>query len=219
MLRHFSTSGDLWCVQTFIVLHWPTSADASLLHGHPRYAHKYSQRAQLLWKTVIGRRRPIHSDEVWMHHYGAFILPSLYIGRRLSTSLDVALHRWAMPQRQDLASLGIGRRWTSTDAQRWSLNAPLWCVQTSIILHRPTSVDASLLWDYPRYAHKHSQGTKLLWTTSIGRRWRCTAMKSECTIMVRSDFIAVHWSTSADARLSQQLCALRIIVRVTRVAM
>ena len=73
--------------------------------------------------------------------YGAFILPSLYIGRRLSTSLDVALpHRWAMPQRQDLASLGIGRR--------------------------------------------------------------CTAMKSECTIMVRSDFIDVHRSTSANASRS-----------------
>ena len=32
-------------------------------------AHKYSQRAKLLWKTSIGRRRPMHNDEVWTHHY------------------------------------------------------------------------------------------------------------------------------------------------------
>ena len=36
--------------------------------------------------------------------------------------------------------------------------------------------------------------------------------------MVHSDFIAVHRSMSADANLSQQLCSLRILVRVTRVA-
>ena len=33
--------------------------------------------------------------------------------------------------------------------------------------------------------------------------------------IVHSDFIAIHRSTSADAILSQQLCALRIFVRVT----
>ena len=33
--------------------------------------------------------------------------------------------------------------------------------------------------------------------------------------MVHSDYIAVHRSTSADASLSQQLCPLRIFVRVT----
>ena len=37
--------------------------------------------------------------------------------------------------------------------------------------------------------------------------------------MVHSDFIAVHRSTSADARLSQQLCTLRIFVNVAWVAM
>ena len=37
-------------------------------------------------------------------------------------------------------------------------------------------------------------------------------------IMVHSDFIAVHRSMSDDASLSQQLCALRIYVRVTLVA-
>ena len=61
------------------------------------------------------------------------------------------------------------------------------CVQTSIVLHRPTS-DASLLWDYPRYAHK----------------------------IMHSDFIAVHRSSS-DASRSQQLCALWMFVRITRV--
>ena len=79
----------------------------------------------------------MHNDEVWTHHYGAFRLPSLCIGRRLTMS-----------------------------------------------------VDASLLWDYPRYAHK---------------------------IMVHSDFIAVHRSTSSDASRSQQLCALWMFVRITRV--
>ena len=42
-------------------------------------------------------------------------------------------------------------------------------------------------------------------------------MKSERTIMVRSDFIAVHQSTSADASRSQQVCALWMFVRITRV--
>ena len=37
-------------------------------------------------------------------------------------------------------------------------------------------------------------------------------------LMVYSDFIAVHRSTSVDASLSQQFCALRIFVRVTWVA-
>ena len=44
------------------------SADTGLLRGYPLYAHKYSQSAKLLWKTSIGRRRQMHSDEVWMHH-------------------------------------------------------------------------------------------------------------------------------------------------------
>ena len=39
-----------------------------------------------------------------------------------------------------------------------------------------------------------------------------------CTIMVHSDFIAVHRSTSVDASLSQRLCTLRIFVPVTWVA-
>ena len=43
-------------------------------------------------------------------------------------------------------------------------------------------------------------------------------MTSECTLIVRSDFIAVYRSTPVDASLSQQLCALRIFVRPTRVA-
>ena len=35
---------------------------------HPLgYAHKYSQRAKFLWKTSIGRRRLMYSDEVRMH--------------------------------------------------------------------------------------------------------------------------------------------------------
>ena len=37
-------------------------------------------------------------------------------------------------------------------------------------------------------------------------------------LMVHSDFIAVHRSTSADASLLQQLCALRIFVHVAWVA-
>ena len=37
--------------------------------------------------------------------------------------------------------------------------------------------------------------------------------------MVHSDFIAVHWSTSTYASLSQQLWALKIYVYVTWVAM
>ena len=65
-----TTDYGLWCVRTSIVFHRPTSADACLLRGHPRYAHKYSQRAKLLWKTSIGRRRPMHGNEIWTHNYG-----------------------------------------------------------------------------------------------------------------------------------------------------
>ena len=38
-----------------------------ILHGYPCYAHKYLQRAKLLRKTSIGRRRLMHSDEVGTH--------------------------------------------------------------------------------------------------------------------------------------------------------
>ena len=41
--------------------------------------------------------------------------------------------------------------------------------------------------------------------------------KDAFILMVHSDLIAVHRSTSADASLSQHLCALRIFVCVTRV--
>ena len=48
--------GELWFIQTSIVLHRLASAAASLLRGYPRCAHKYSQRAKLLRNTSIGRR-------------------------------------------------------------------------------------------------------------------------------------------------------------------
>ena len=66
-LKDFFFLSPKWCIQTSIVLHRPTSADASLVPGYPHYAHKNSQRTKLLWKTSIGRRRPMHCDEVWMH--------------------------------------------------------------------------------------------------------------------------------------------------------
>ena len=53
---------NLWCFQTSIVLHRPTSADARLLRGYPRYAGKYWQQAKLLWKTSMCRRRPMPTD-------------------------------------------------------------------------------------------------------------------------------------------------------------
>ena len=107
MLRHFSTSGDLWCVHTSIVVHWPTSFNIARCH------------------------------------------PSS-LSDATATRLGIAGHR----------SSSIVNRCTAMKSD-----------QTSIVLHRPTSVDASLLWDYPCYAHKHSQRAKLLWTTSIGRHW------------------------------------------------
>ena len=58
----------LQCVQTSIVLHWPTSANASVLRDYPRCAHKYLQCLKLLWKISIGRRWLMH-NEVWKHHY------------------------------------------------------------------------------------------------------------------------------------------------------
>ena len=65
-----TTKISSWCIQNFIVLHRPTSANASLLRGYPRCAYKYSQHSKLLWKTSIDRRRLMLSDEVWIHHHG-----------------------------------------------------------------------------------------------------------------------------------------------------
>ena len=48
------------------------SANASLLRGYPRCVQKYSQDSKLLWKTTIGRQRPMHSDEVWMPQKSSF---------------------------------------------------------------------------------------------------------------------------------------------------
>ena len=72
-LELFRLNRNTWQVCIFHVMvrsdfYRFASDDASLLRGYPRYAHKYAQRAKLLWKTSIGRRQPIHSKEVWMHH-------------------------------------------------------------------------------------------------------------------------------------------------------
>ena len=48
--------------------------------------------------------------------------------------------------------------------------------------------------------------------------WIALLHSSTDWLMVHSDFIAMHRSTSPNASLSQQLCALRIFVRVTWVA-
>ena len=92
-----------------------------------------------------------------------------------------------------------------TDVQQWSLNAPLilrhfstsgnlWCVHTSIIVHWPTSFNIARC---RPSSLSDATATRLgiaghLSTSSVDR---CTAMKSERTIMVRSDFITVHRST------------------------
>ena len=149
-----------------------------------------------------------------MATYGAFILPSLYIGRRLLTSLDVALHRWAMPQRQELASLGIGRSPSSTDAQRWSLNTSLWCVlvrlpsfcisrRLSTLVFcgtRPTRVLCTLsLWhrsamkgDIERCQKASADVQRWKYERTISRHlyW------NDVTLMVHSDFIAAHRSAN-----------------------
>ena len=114
-----------------------------------------------------------------------------------------------------------------TDVQQWSLNAPLmlrhfstsgylWCVHTSIVVHWPTSFDIA------RCRPSSLSDTTATRLGIAGHRStssvdRCTAMKSERTIMVNSDFIDVHRSTSANASRSQQLCALWMFVRIARV--
>ena len=81
--------------------------------------------------------------------------------------------------------------------------------------------DASLLHDYPRYAHKYSQLANLLWKSSIGRHWPHMAKKSECTIIIVAAYltpdnlnacvIQVHtrraphavWNCSANVRMKK----------------
>ena len=53
----------------------------------------------------------------------------------------------------------------------------------SFLIHRPTSAEASLLRGYLCCAHEYLERGKLLWKTSIGRRRRCTAMKSDWIIL------------------------------------
>ena len=65
-LKITQVRSGLWCVQTSIVLYRPTSVDASLFAWLPVLRAQIFARAKLLWKTsIIGRRRPMHSDEVW----------------------------------------------------------------------------------------------------------------------------------------------------------
>ena len=66
----------------------------------------------------------------------------------------------------------------------------LWCVQTCSVLYRLTSVDASLLRDYPRYAHKYSQCQSCCERLASADIYRCTAMKSECTIILHSKHLS-----------------------------
>ena len=61
---------------------------------------------------------------------------------------------------------------------------PCWCVQTSIVLHRLMSADASLLCGYPRCVHnicKTQSCCERLISADVDR---CTAKKSDCTVQV-----------------------------------
>ena len=128
----------------------------------PFIAERYhSDKTWHRWASVDVQRRPMHSDEVWTHHYGVFRLPSFCIGRLLSTLV--------------------------------------FCVTTRVMR---TNI------------HNAQSCCERLASADVDR---CTAMKSECTIMVNSDFIDVHRSTSANASRSQQLCALWMFVRIARV--
>ena len=124
MLRHFSTSGDLWCVHTSIVVHRPTSFD-------------------------IARCRPSSLSDA------------------TATRLGIAGHR----------SKSIVDQCTAMKSERIIM---VRSGQTSIVLHWPTSVDSSLLWDYPRFVHivavasLSDEGRHRAMSKGVGR---CTTME------------------------------------------
>ena len=100
----FDRFEDEWSLMVRSEFHRFASADASLLRSYPHCAHKYTQRAQLLWKTSIGRL-PMHSDEVWMRYYG-FFMP---IRRRVKP------YGFFIPFRGEWRHLGFSVRFSAMD--------------------------------------------------------------------------------------------------------
>ena len=127
-----------WRLMVRSYFHRCTSADVFRHRSMSPFIAEWchSEKTCHRWASVGVHRRPMHSDKVWTHHYGAFRLPSFCIGRRLST----------------LVFCG------TTRIMRTNIHNAQSCCE------RLASADVD----------------------------RCTAMKSECTIMVRSDFIVVH---------------------------
>ena len=74
------------------------------------------------------------------------------------------------------------------------------CIQTSIALHQLTFADTAFC-TWPPALH-----TQIFVD-------RCAAMKSECTIMVRSEFIELHRATSFDPKLLRKLCEIKRTAR------
>ena len=154
MLRHFSTSGDLWCVHTSIVVHRPTSFD-------------------------IARCRPSSLSDA------------------TATRLGIAGHR----------SKSIVDQCTAMKSERIIM---VRSGQTSIVLHWPTSVDSSLLWDYPRFVHIVAVASlsdegdieRCQKASADVQRWKYERTISrhlywnDVTLMVHSDFIAAHRSAN-----------------------
>ena len=54
----------LWCIQSSIILHRPTLVFCVATH----VIGTNICNAQKLWETSIGRRQPMHSYEIWLHH-------------------------------------------------------------------------------------------------------------------------------------------------------
>ena len=87
--------------------------------------------------------------------------------------------------------------------QRWrtiSIITPLWPIFDS--------------WEFEKI---NWQRRKWQHCSSVVGVYQEKSQPSKWWIMVNSDFTDVHRSTSADASRSQQLCALRMFLRITRV--
>ena len=137
MHHYFMSFQYKWRLMVRSYFHRCTSADIFRHRSMSPFIAEWchSDKTWHRWASVGIHRRPMHSDEVWTHHYGAFRLPSFCNGRRLST----------------LVFCG------TTRVMRTNIHNAHCC-------ERLASADVD----------------------------RCTVMKSECTIMVRSDFIVVH---------------------------
>ena len=95
----------------------------------------HSDKTWHRWASVDDGRRPMHSDEVWTHHYGAFRLTSFCIGRRLSTLVFCGTTRIMRTNIHTRAKL----LWTTIIGRRWPMYSDEVWMQVNVCAHNTGS--------------------------------------------------------------------------------